>query len=40
VEILDTVDEIIKEIQDTSLDQKKKEQIVEKLAGLKAKLKI
>lgn len=40
VEILDTVDEIIKEIQDTSLDQKKKERIVEKLAGLKAKMKI
>ena len=40
VEILDTVDEIIKEIQDTSLDQKKKERIVEKLAELKAKMKI
>ena len=40
VEILDTIDEIVKEIEDTSLDQKNKEQIVEKLAELKAKLKI
>jgi hypothetical protein len=40
MEILDTVDEIIKEIQDTVLDQKKKERIVKKLAELKAKLKI
>ena len=39
-EILDTIDEIIKEIQDTALDQKKKERIVEKLAELKTKLKI
>ena len=38
--ILDTIDEIVKEIQDTVLDQKKKEQIVEKLAELKTKLKI
>jgi hypothetical protein len=38
--ILDTIDEIIKEIQDTALDQKKKELIVEKLAELKTKLKI
>jgi DNA-binding MarR family transcriptional regulator len=40
MEILDTVDEIIKEIQDTVLDQKKKEQIVKKLAELKVKMKI
>jgi hypothetical protein len=40
MEILDTVDEIIKEIQDTVLDQKKKERIVKKLAELKAKMKI
>jgi DNA-binding MarR family transcriptional regulator len=40
MEILDTVDEIIKEIQDTVLDKKKKEQIVKKLAELKAKMKI
>ncbi|QMU53555.1 MAG: hypothetical protein GKS07_00680 [Nitrosopumilus sp.] len=40
VEILDTIDEIVKDVEDTSLDQKKKEQIVEKLAELKAKLKI
>lgn len=40
VEILDTIDEIVKEIEDTSLDQKKKELIVEKLAELKTKMKI
>ena len=40
MEILDTVDEIIKEIQDTVLDQKKKEQIIKKLAELKVKMKI
>ena len=38
--ILDTVDEIIKDIKDASFDQKKKEIIVEKLAGLKDKLEI
>ena len=38
--ILDTVDEIIKDVEDASFDQKKKEMIVEKLAGLKDKLKI
>ncbi len=38
--ILDTVDEIIEEIQDVAFDQKKKENIVEKLTELKTKLKI
>lgn len=38
--ILDTVDEIIKEIQDATFEQKKKELIVKRLAELKNKLKI
>jgi len=39
-EVLDTVDQIIKEVQETVLEQKKKELIVEKLLDLKTKLKI
>ncbi len=38
--ILDTVDAIIKDIEEASFDQKKKAIIVEKLTGLKSKLRI
>ena len=40
IEILSTVDEIIKEIHDSQIDQTKKEEIVEKLSKLKNKLEI
>lgn len=40
IEILSIVDEIIKEIQDSQIDQTKKEAIVEKLSKLKNKLEI
>ena len=40
MEILDTVNKIIEEIKDTTIEQKKKERIIEKLAELKEKLKI
>jgi len=40
VEILSIVDEIIKEIQDTQLDQTKKDVIIKKLSKLKDKLEI
>ena len=40
MEVLDTVNEIIKEVQDAALDQERKESIVKKLAELKTKLRI
>lgn len=40
VEILSIIELIIKEIQDTQLEQSKKDSIVEKLSGLKEKLEI
>ena len=40
VEILDTINKIIKEIEDTAIEQRKKERIIEKLAGIEEKLKI
>jgi len=40
VEILSLIEMIVKEIQDSQMDQTKKESIIEKLAKLKDKLKI
>ena len=40
IEILSSIDEIIKEIQDIQLDQTKKDSIIKKLSELKNKLKI
>ena len=40
VEILSVIELVIKEIQDTQLEQSKKDSIIEKLAGLKEKLEI